>query len=155
MLYVLICDGTNKVKRVTSKYKVKSIWWDQGENVRLISNLMGLAYWALGPHSDRGRPTHYGWQAPVTLHHIKRWVRRLAVRGSPRAVLPPTNPNLIPRGCSQWREEPPLPRPTPRRPLHRPLLPVHRTIPTNQWWPDRAPPEAMVSLFLSSSLFLL
>ena len=68
-----------KLKELHQSIKLKVYDEIKGENVRLISNPMGLAYWALGPHSDRGRPTHYGWQAPVTLHHIKRWVRRLAV----------------------------------------------------------------------------
>jgi hypothetical protein len=93
MLYVLICDGTNKVKMI----KIKVCDEIKGENVRLISPPMGpTAHWALDLRPDQGRPTLIGWRAPVTLRDIKRGGdRRLALRGSPPATHPTYNPNPI------------------------------------------------------------
>ena len=48
--------------------------------------------WPLDPRPNRGRPAHYGWRAPVTLRHIKRWGQRLATRGSSQAAYPTDNP---------------------------------------------------------------
>jgi hypothetical protein len=90
MLYVLMCDGMNKVKMITLKVcdEIKE------ENVGLISP--PTAHWALDLRPDRGRPSLTGWQAPVTLRDIKRGGgRRLAPRGSPPDRASTENPNPI------------------------------------------------------------
>jgi hypothetical protein len=87
MLYVLICDGTNKVKTI----KLKVCDEIKGENVGLISPPMDpTAHWALDLRPDRGRPTLTGWQAPVTLPHL-----RLVLRGSSPVRASTENPNPI------------------------------------------------------------
>jgi hypothetical protein len=93
MLYVLICDGTNKVKTI----KLKVCDEIKGENVGLISPPMDpTAHWALDLRPDRGRPTLTGWQAPVTLRDIKRGGdRRLVLRGSSPVRASTENPNPI------------------------------------------------------------
>jgi hypothetical protein len=60
MLYVLICDGTNKVKMI----KLKVCDEIKRENVRLISPPMGpTAHLALDLRPDRGHQTLTGWRA--------------------------------------------------------------------------------------------
>ena len=85
MLYVPICDETNKLESIKLKRKVEI----KGENVSMISPV-----WAQRPIGplDRvligGAQPNYGWWAPVTCAYIKRWGSGHAVRGSPRCQAP-------------------------------------------------------------------
>jgi hypothetical protein len=90
MLYVPICDGTNKVE----KLKLKVCDEIKGRMNDLISGPNG----PLGPlvsRPDRGRPTLYGWWAPVTLRYIKE-VGATGSRHEVRRQPQPPPPTYIP-----------------------------------------------------------
>jgi hypothetical protein len=69
MLYVPICDGTNKVE----KLKLKVCDEIKRENVSLISSSVGpTAHWDLNHMPSSGAPNPKWLAGPVTLRYIKR-----------------------------------------------------------------------------------
>ena len=69
MLYVPICDETNKLESIRLKVKVEI----KEENVRLISFRVGpTAHRAPDPRPDRGRPTKPWLVAPCDPRYINR-----------------------------------------------------------------------------------
>jgi hypothetical protein len=66
------------------------------------------AFWAWFLRPDRGRPTLHGWWAPITLRFIYTYIGggrpALGTRFTLSRHSPPTFPDPIFEGRSQWRE---------------------------------------------------
>jgi hypothetical protein len=119
-------------RKIEYKIKEQRKWWEiKGENVGSDLPPLGpTAFWALFSRPDRGRPTRYGWWAPVAQRYKRKVGAGARSTRFTAQPVPHRHPNPNPdleKGRCQRREASPNPwrwrtTPTPALPPDRLLL---------------------------------